>query len=276
VSRMDSPPHCADEAARHAAALGGAVVIDCADGVGGAAELGALITDRLRADRTRVTVVDDDRLLRAAATGVGRDRPARIGPVASAASWLASTWPWLGGTVAAAATVAAVVLVGDPSPRPQATLLIEGKVVMEVPEAWTARRITMGPGSARVQVTSPSDTHTALHLTQASVGNGETLVRTAEVLRNAMLAEPPGVFADFDGADTKAGRPAVTYREIRDGHDIMWTVVLDPGVRISIGCQSARGSEEAVRPACERAIASARGIDDFVGTVARQSESNNT
>jgi type VII secretion-associated protein (TIGR03931 family) len=172
--------------------------------------------------------------------------------------------------------VAAVVLVGDPSPRQQATLLIEGKVVMEVPEAWTARRINTGPGSARVQVTSPSDMHTALHLTQASVGTGETLVRTAEVLRNAMLSEPPGVFVDFNGADTKAGRPAVTYREIRDGHDIMWTVVLGPGVRISIGCQSARGSEEAVRPACERAISSARGIDELAGTVARQSESNNT
>ncbi|MFZ0834954.1 MAG: type VII secretion-associated protein, partial [Mycobacterium sp.] len=156
------------------------------------------------------------------------------------------------------------------------TLLVEGRVVVEVPATWTARRITAGPGSARVQVNSPGDPHAALHVTQSPVPRGETLQHTAEALGRAMLDEPPGVFVDLNPADRAGERQAVTYREVRDGHDIRWTVLLDGAVRISIGCQSARGAEETVRAACERAVASARDVGEFAGTVAPQPESNNT
>jgi len=50
-------------------------------------------------------------------------------------------------------------------------------------------------------------------------------------------------FVDFNADDRRGDQPAVTYREMREGHDIRWTVFLDHRVRISIGCQSARGAE---------------------------------
>ena len=78
-------------------------------------------------------------------------------------------------------------------------------------------------------------------------------VPSAEQVRAALDAEPPDVFVDFNPADQRSGRPAVTYREIRPGREIAWTVLLSGRVRIAIGCQRAPG-------ACAEAIASAREI----------------
>ncbi len=275
VSRAAEPPAVADEVAREVASLcgcGGTVVVDCAAGVAGAPKLGELITGRLEEHGLAVTVVDDDRLLdavreinaednRQAADDEPRLRPTRM-------------WALVGGLAAAGALTVAVMVAGVPTPqRSPTTLLVEGRVVVEVPSTWTARRITAGPGSARLQVTSPTDVHAALHVTQSPVPPGETLPRTADNLRRAVLAEQPGVFVDFNPEDSRGGRPAVTYREVRDGHDIQWTVLLAGALRISIGCQSARGSEDAVRSACERAIASAH---ELTGTVGPQRQSNTT
>jgi type VII secretion-associated protein (TIGR03931 family) len=68
------------------------------------------------------------------------------------------------------------------------------------------------------------------------------------------------VFVDFNPDDRRSGRPAVTYREVRAGHDIRWTVITDGEVRIGIGCQSAVGREESIAAVCEQAIGSARQI----------------
>ena len=55
------------------------------------------------------------------------------------------------------------------------TFLVEGRVALTVPANWPTQRVVAGPGSARVQVTSPSDPEVALHVTQSPVA-GETLV----------------------------------------------------------------------------------------------------
>ena len=141
------------------------------------------------------------------------------------------------------------------------TFLVEGRVALTVPANWPTQRVVGGPGSARVQVTSPSDPEVALHVTQSPVA-GETLSGTAERLRRAIDAEPAGVFVDFNPYGTSAGRPAVTYREVRAGHQVRWTVLLDGVVRISVGCQSRPGGEDAVRDVCEQAVRSAHSISD--------------
>ncbi len=139
------------------------------------------------------------------------------------------------------------------------TFLVEGRVAVAVPANWPTQRVVTGPGSARVQVTSPSDSEVALHVTQSLVA-GETLSGTAERLKRAIDAEPVGVFVDFNPSGTSAGRPAVTYREVRASHHVRWTVLLDGPVRISVGCQSRPGDEGAVRDACEQAVRSAHAI----------------
>ena len=132
-------------------------------------------------------------------------------------------------------------------------------MALTVPANWPTQRVIAGPGSARVQVTSPSDPEVALHVTQSPTP-GETLAGAADRLRRAIDAEPAGVFVDFNPAGVSAGRPAVTYREVRAAHDVRWTVLLDGPVRISVGCQSRPGAEDAVRDACDQAVRSAHAI----------------
>jgi type VII secretion-associated protein (TIGR03931 family) len=139
------------------------------------------------------------------------------------------------------------------------TLLVEGRVAVEVPAQWPTQRVVAGPGSARVQVTSSSDPEMALHVTQSRIAIA-ALSATAEFLKEAIDAEPTGVFVDFNPAGNSAGRPAVTYREIRSGHDIRWTVLVDKAVRISIGCQSRHGHEDEIRQVCDLAVRSARAV----------------
>ncbi|KDP03055.1 hypothetical protein MAV101_22095, partial [Mycobacterium avium subsp. hominissuis 101] len=161
--------------------------------------------------------------------------------------------------IAAAAAPLAITAAPDRArPMPGASL-VEGRVALSVPNDWPTQRLVGGPGSARVQVTSPTDPEVALHITQSPVV-GETLGDTARRLKQAIDAAPAGVFVDFDPTATSVGRPAVTYREIRPAHQVRWAVLLDGPVRISIGCQSRPGAEQAVREACELAVRSAHAI----------------
>jgi type VII secretion-associated protein (TIGR03931 family) len=146
-----------------------------------------------------------------------------------------------------------------PPPSQQTGLIVEGRIALRVPNDWVITRITAGPGSRRLQVNSPAEQHAALHVTQ-SFTPGETLEHAAELLREAVVAQPHGVFLDFTPADVRGGRPAVTYREVRVGRDIRWAVFLDGSTRISVGCQSAPEEPDIVAQPCEQAIASAHEL----------------
>jgi type VII secretion-associated protein (TIGR03931 family) len=209
-----------------------------------------------------VVLVDDARLRELAAAAVPSDEAACESPSAEAAG------SRRGHRIIAVVIllVTAVLGVGAlrhhpaaPVDRAPTTFLVEGRVAVEVPAQWPVQRVIAGPGSARVQVTSPSDPEVALHVTQSRVA-AATLDDTAESLKHAIDAEPPGVFVDFNPAGRSAGRSAVTYREVRAGHDIRWTVLLDGGVRISIGCQSRSGHDNAIREVCDQAVRSARAL----------------
>jgi len=140
------------------------------------------------------------------------------------------------------------------------TLLVEGRVGVLVPAQWVVQRVTSGPGSARVQVVSPTDAGVAVHVTQSSLPPHQSRDALAESLRSALDHEPDGVFVDFNPADRRAGQLVVTYREVRAGHHIAWVVLFDESLRIAIGCQSAPGHDEAVREACDQAIRSAHAV----------------
>jgi type VII secretion-associated protein (TIGR03931 family) len=104
------------------------------------------------------------------------------------------------------------------------------------------------------------DNSTGVLITQSQVREGETLTATSATLRSALDHEQAGVFSQFDPDGRRADRPAATYREHRDGRQIDWAVFVDDTVRIGIGCQSAPGSEHAVRNVCEEAIRSAHAL----------------
>jgi type VII secretion-associated protein (TIGR03931 family) len=140
------------------------------------------------------------------------------------------------------------------------TLLVEGRVGVMVPAQWVVQRVTSGPGSARVQIVSPTDADVALHITQSSLPSHQSHEQVAEALRDALSHEPDGVFVDFNPSDRRAGQPVVTYGEMRADHHIAWVVLVEESLRIAIGCQSAPGREEAVREVCDAAIRSAHAV----------------
>jgi type VII secretion-associated protein (TIGR03931 family) len=247
-----------------------AVLIDAPGAISGAAALATMIADEVRLTGAKSTiVVDDARLQQLAVVGVSaakeRSEPRPLEDTCGASSRHRNRLLvplGVAGVMLAAAVPAIAPFAGSrvpPAEKTPTTSLVEGRIALTVPAAWPVQRIVAGPGSARIQVTSPSDPDVALHVTQSPVAQ-ETLSDTAESLKRALDAEPAGVFVDFDPAGHSAGRPAVTYREVRAGHDIRWTVLLDGAVRIGVGCQSRPGGEDAVREVCEQAVRSARAL----------------
>ena len=175
---------------------------------------------------------------------------------------------WLSAQVAAAAVVGIVVCgvgvattrpAGVSAAHPDTVSLVEGRVSLRIPIGWTVTRITGGPGSRRVEIVPPADDSAAMHVTQSYTPE-ETLAGAAQVLRRALAKETAGTFVEFNPADERAGRSAVTYREVRAGRDVRWSVVIDGSTRISIGCQSAPGREGAIDQVCDEAIRSAREV----------------
>jgi len=242
----------------------GTVLIDAPGTVRGAGALAGMIAEALRDSDGMVVMKIDDIGFRKLAANVissgGEDRGSSGNAAAGHAHrrWTLALGALVIGAVLAVSGVARhpTPHVGDEMPT---TFLVEGHVALEVPAHWPVRRVVAGPGSARLQISSPSDPEEALHVTQSRVALA-TLGATAEFLKSAIDAAPAGVFVDFNAAGRTAGRPAVTYREIRSAHDIRWTVWVDKAVRISVGCQSRRGHDDAVSRECERAVRSARAL----------------
>jgi type VII secretion-associated protein (TIGR03931 family) len=242
------------------------VVIDAPSAVHGAGVLAQMIAEALRQFDGMVVMQIDDIDLRTLAAGLFSSSGQERGSGGDAAARRPRhRWTLALGALLIGAVLGVSALARHPAPRTHAgeeiptTLLVEGHVALEVPVQWPVRRVVAGPGSARLQINSPSDPEEVLHVTQSRVALA-TLSATAEFLKSAIDAAPAGVFVDFNAGGHTAGRPAVTYREVRSAHDIRWTVWVDKAVRISVGCQSRHGRDDAVSRACERAVRSARAL----------------
>jgi type VII secretion-associated protein (TIGR03931 family) len=248
-----------------------AVSLDAPAGVTGARALAAALGTRLR---EAGSVVEEFDIRRAAVALL--DDGAEAEPEVSG-SGAPKCWRRPARTALAAASVIAAVAgaavgldaLGVPGKRSQGseiakndwrtTEVIEGVLAVEVPAGWSVRRITDGPGSARVQLNSSQDPQTAVHVTQARVPDGD-LAATAATLLAAVSTQPPGVFVDFDPTSRRGDRPAVTYREVRAGHDIRWAVFVDGDLRIGVGCQRGPVDQTAADAACDRVVRGAHRI----------------
>lgn len=250
-------PNCDDEiAAKVTAAVGpaGPVLVDVPASMR-AGPLADGIVKQLRRSAVSAHLAHEDAVHRAAARSVPSDEVVP-GPDGGNRRRLVAM---AGAVVAAVAVICGLGLHGTADVSDSsATLLVEGRIEVLVPASWPVQRITSGPGSARLEVTSPSDDDVSLHLTQSLGPAQADLTQTAAALGTALADEPSDVFVDFDPAGSAAGRSAVTYRELRPDHHVVWAVLMDRGVRIAIGCQSGPGREYTVRDVCDRAITSAR------------------
>ncbi|TQR82705.1 type VII secretion-associated protein [Mycobacterium hodleri] len=238
-------------------------VVACVDGLAevtvdvpsGTTLLGANLARALRLRGVAVTMEDDRTLADAVRGSPGSE-------TVTAGRWRPT--PRTVGVAAAILTVGGLTLAGigldgGNAESTDVAWLVEGRVAVEVPAGWTVERITAGPGSARVQVVSPAGRSEAIQVTQSRVSDTESLESTAEALTSALADQPGGVFVDFAAAGERANRSAVTYREVRSDRSVDWTVLLDGGVRIAIGCQGpVAGSGP--QAACDRAIRTAHAV----------------
>jgi type VII secretion-associated protein (TIGR03931 family) len=146
-----------------------------------------------------------------------------------------------------------------PATEPMA-MLVEGRVGVVIPAAWTVRRITDGPGSDRLQAVAPGDEAVALHVTQSALPQEQSLEQIATTLDAALAAQSEDVFTLFRPDDRRAGRRVASYRERRTSGEIAWFVVGDRSVRIAIGCQSPFGRAHLIAAACDAAVRSAHAV----------------
>lgn len=237
------------------------VLLDAPVAVPGAGRLASMIATRMRANGMPIRVADDGCVLRAAAASRSRESgPAIEIPHRKAPAILL-------GMLAAGVLCGGFVVSHDRASSTRvddmpSTLLVEGRVGVVVPAAWTAQRITAGPGSARVQVVSPADEDVALQITQSFAPHPSNLADTAGALHAALADAADGAFVGFNPSDRRAGRDVVTYREVRPQRHVAWSVLVDGTVRIAIGCQSAPGHEHLIQQACDRAIRSAHVVSE--------------
>ena len=148
------------------------VVIDAPSTVCGADALAVMIADEVRSSGGMTTVtVDDSQLRELAAVAIPGDDSVRELHCTDATGrhhrrqWMFTLVVLLIITVLGLNVLSRrAVPVGD---GVSTTFLVEGRVALEVPAQWPMQRVVAGPGSARVQVTSPSDPEVALHVTQS-------------------------------------------------------------------------------------------------------------
>ncbi len=152
-----------------AAAVGApaGVLVDAPPAVHGAEFLASMIAQRMRAIGVSVRFAGDDEVRHAAALQRSHHEIEGRGGFSNRKALAV-----LSGVVSAVVLCAGfTVVAGGGSDRPigemPMTLLVEGRIAVMVPANWTARRITSGPGSARVQIVSPTDGNVALHITQS-------------------------------------------------------------------------------------------------------------
>lgn len=223
--------------------------------------LTAMVADRLRLTGVAVVVAEAGWVRRGVEVVLSQDESDGRQPRSSISRGATAV---LAGTLLSAAALCGGYLARpdmyQPHPTVPTTLLIEGRFGVMVPARWSLRRITAGPGSARVQVISPDDGEAAVHITQSSLAPQQSHEQVVQSLRRALSEAPDGVFVEFDPAGSRAGRSVLTYREVRANHRIAWFVLMDGTLRMAIGCQSAPGRDEAVRDACDQAIRSAHAV----------------
>jgi hypothetical protein len=147
------------------------VVIDAPATVRGAGALAGMIAEELRDSDGMVVMKIDDISLRKLAAKLISSSGQDLGSSGDAAAGHPYRRWTLGlGALLSAAAFGVSALAHHPASRAgdemATTLLVEGRVALEVPAQWSVRRVVAGPGSARLQISSPSDPEESLHVTQ--------------------------------------------------------------------------------------------------------------
>lgn len=136
-----------------------------------------------------------------------------------------------------------------------------GRVRFQVPDGW---RLTTPPdanGRARVELSPEDGARMRIIVAQTQVAFGAGYEQVAANLEAQIGQRPEGVLTDLKRDVVFGGRSGLAYRERPgDGSTVMWHVLLEYGIQLSIGCQYVGDSWPTLSATCDRFGGSVRVV----------------
>ncbi|MEU5842962.1 type VII secretion-associated protein [Rhodococcus sp. NPDC047139] len=128
-----------------------------------------------------------------------------------------------------------------------------GPVRLELPEGWRIRDpATAQSGRAELIPAGGADRRIVLVYRELGEGVDERSVASALAAR---AAERAPVIRDLDTDTTFADRKVVAYNEVPEDFSVVrWSVLVFPGLQVSLGCQYLDGEWSRIRSECEQAV----------------------
>lgn len=134
----------------------------------------------------------------------------------------------------------------------QSVEIAVGPVRIELPEHWRIRDVE-GP-AGRIELVPAHGADRRIVIVHSALADGTDRTVVAEILRER-AAERGGVIRDLDTDTRFADRAVVAYTEVPDDFsEVRWSVLVFPGLQVSVGCQYLRGEWVQVRSECEQAV----------------------
>ncbi|WP_242496678.1 type VII secretion-associated protein [Rhodococcus sp. Q1] len=145
-----------------------------------------------------------------------------------------------------------VVPTGDPGHR-ASTRVDVGPLNLELPDGWRIRDPeTVSAGRAELIPLGGADRRILVVYRDLPDGTDAGSVASALVAR---AAERAPVIRDLDADTTFADRKVVAYTEVPDDYSVVrWSVLVFPGLQVSVGCQYLEEDWTRIRSECEQAV----------------------
>ncbi|MBS9371180.1 type VII secretion-associated protein [Rhodococcus sp. B50] len=146
----------------------------------------------------------------------------------------------------------AVVPTGNPGP-PASTRVDVGPMNLELPVGWRIRDPeTVIDGRAELIPVGGADRRILVVYRNLPEEADEGAVASALAAR---AAERAPVIRDLDVDTTFADRKVVAYTEVPDDYSVVrWSVLVFPGLQVSVGCQHLEEEWTRIRSECEQAV----------------------
>ncbi|MEU7631948.1 type VII secretion-associated protein [Nocardia sp. NPDC049220] len=148
----------------------------------------------------------------------------------------------------------------DSPPETTAGAETVGHIRFAAPPGWRRSAVPEN-GRGRIDLVPEDGTRQRITVMQTPIAAGAGNEQVAAQLELQITQRPPGVLTDLRRDVMFGGRAGLAYSEQPgDGSIVRWHVVLEHGIQVSVGCQSAGESWSHLEPVCERFGSSVRVV----------------
>lgn len=141
---------------------------------------------------------------------------------------------------------------GRRGPAPSVTVEL-GAVNLDLPAQWRIRDAE-SVGTGRVELLPASGTDRRIVVVDSRLADGVGVEEVATTLAER-IAHRGAVIRDFDPDATVGGRPVIAYTEVPDDYSIVrWSVIVEDGIQVAVGCQYLVDEWSGIRNDCEQAV----------------------